>query len=85
MPPLFSRKSFESQGSIYGHVGSYIGHLQVCHLHRLDKNPFVISRRFVILAFGHHCNAIPIGPPRRLLIGEPNRLSIKGLSLRKKK
>jgi len=57
------------------HVGLCIGHSQV---NRLDKNPFVISRRFVILAFDCSCcHAILIGLERRLLIGGLNRLGIK--------
>jgi len=69
----FVWKSSETQDSIYGHVGPCIGQSQV---NRLDKSPFVISRRFVI--FGCYCcHAIPIGLERRLLIGGPNRLSIK--------
>jgi len=48
----FVWKSSETQDSIYGHVGPCIRHSRV---NRLDKNPFAISRRFVILAFGCYC------------------------------
>jgi len=55
----FVWKSSETQDSIYGDVGPCISHSQV---NRLDKNPFVISRRFVISAFDCYCcHAILIG------------------------
>jgi len=71
----FVWKSSETQDSIYGHVESCIGHSNV---NRLDKNRFVLSRRFVILAFRcSYRHAILIELERRLFIGGPNRLGIK--------
>jgi len=65
----FVWKNSETQDSIYGRVGLCISHSNV---NRLDKNSFVISRRFVILAFDCSCcHAILIGLERRLLIGGP--------------
>jgi len=70
----FVWKSSETQDSIY--VGPCIGHSQV---NRSDKNPFVMSRRFVVSAFGCSCcHAILIGlERRRLLIGGLNRPGTK--------
>jgi len=71
----FVWKSSETQDSIYEHVRPCIDH---SHVNRLHKNLFVISRRFLISAFGYYCcHAILIGPERRLLIAGPNRLGIK--------
>jgi len=69
----FVWKSSETQDSIYGHVELCIGHSNV---NRLDKNHFVLNRRFVILAFRCSCRHA-IGVKRRLFIGGPNRLGIK--------